>query len=224
MQLKCPLCPAKVSHLRHHLRSQHHMNNSEERKIMLRLARGRVQLSDARCPECSIVYSSVRRHLKSGHKELTAKQVKTHIRELQLMVSVDQLKKLRAQNPAVPMVSHLDRPEERQESQVALPQPQPLESQVTLPEPPDECFHLPDPVSAVQEDAGSEGAPALQIQLQHARQTIEIQRQRILHLEDKVSSLTEERNYLRERLEDVLPFRRYLHVSQKTNRKHQKNR
>lgn len=33
--------------------------------------------------------------------------MKTHIRKLQLMVSVDQLKKLRAQNPLVQMVSHL---------------------------------------------------------------------------------------------------------------------
>ncbi len=43
------------------------------------------------------------------------------------MVSIDQLKKLIAQNPPVPMVSRLDEGEE--EIQVALPQPQPSESQ-----------------------------------------------------------------------------------------------
>ncbi len=47
------------------------------------------------------------------------------------MVSVDQLKKLRAQNPPVSMVSHLDDLEEGEESQVALPQP------------PEEHFNLP---------------------------------------------------------------------------------
>ncbi|XP_042620380.1 coiled-coil domain-containing protein 106-like [Cyprinus carpio] len=42
----------------------------------------------------------------------------------------------------------------------------------------------------------------IQIQFQNAKQTIEVQKQKILHLEDKVNSLTEERNYLRARLED----------------------
>ncbi|KAL1276762.1 hypothetical protein QQF64_036385 [Cirrhinus molitorella] len=105
------------------------MNNSEERQIMLHLARGPVHLRDFRCPECSIVYNSVRRHFRSRHPELNAKQVKTHIRELQLMVSVDQLKKLRAQNPLVPMVSHLDRPEEEEEEKSH-----------------EECLHSPDKV------------------------------------------------------------------------------
>ncbi|XP_051725318.1 anthrax toxin receptor 2-like isoform X2 [Ctenopharyngodon idella] len=82
------------------------------------------------------------------------------------------------------------------------------------------------PVSAAKDDAGSgvhttkqvykqihppdvqpnvaEGAPTLHIQLQNAKQTIEIQKQKIVHLEDKVNSLTDERNYLRERLKDAL--------------------
>ncbi|XP_042613329.1 coiled-coil domain-containing protein 106-like [Cyprinus carpio] len=60
------------------------------------------------------------------------------------------------------------------------------------------------PVSAVQENARTEVAPTIQIQFQNAKQTIEVQKQKILHLEDKVNSLTEERNYLRARLEDAL--------------------
>lgn len=56
------------------------------------------------------------------------------------MVSIDQLKKLRAQNPLVPMVSWLDEGEE--EIQVALPQPQPSESQVELPHPSEDCFQF----------------------------------------------------------------------------------
>ncbi|XP_073694004.1 uncharacterized protein [Garra rufa] len=122
------------------------MNNSEERQIVLRLARGRVKLRDVRCPECSIVYNNVIKHFESGHPELTAKRVKTHIRELQLMVSVDQLKKLRAQNPPVPMVSHLDDPEEGEERQGTL-----------LPQTPEDCFQLPEPTGFFD---GSEPEPA----------------------------------------------------------------
>ncbi|XP_067260911.1 anthrax toxin receptor 2-like [Chanodichthys erythropterus] len=50
----------------------------------------------------------------------------------------------------------------------------------------------------------NQGASTLLIQLQNAKQTIEIQKQKIVHLEDKVNSLTDERNYLRERLKDAL--------------------
>lgn len=94
MQLKCPMCPSKVVHLRHHLRSQHKIKNPEERQIMLRLARGRVRLHDIKCPVCSINYINIKRHIRLGHWELTPKQVKTFIKELHLKVSIDQLKKL----------------------------------------------------------------------------------------------------------------------------------
>lgn len=94
MQLKCPMCPSKVVHLRHHLRSQHKIKNPEERQIMLRLARGRVRLHDIKCPVCSINYINIKRHIRLGHWELTPKQVKTFIKELHLKVSIDQLRKL----------------------------------------------------------------------------------------------------------------------------------
>ncbi|XP_051557255.1 coiled-coil domain-containing protein 106-like isoform X2 [Myxocyprinus asiaticus] len=48
------------------------------------------------------------------------------------------------------------------------------------------------------------GEPTSQVFLRKAKQTIEIQKEKIVHLEEKVKSLTEERNYLRERLQDAL--------------------
>ncbi|XP_067309363.1 LOW QUALITY PROTEIN: uncharacterized protein si:dkey-92i17.2 [Pseudorasbora parva] len=48
------------------------------------------------------------------------------------------------------------------------------------------------------------GAPTLQIALDKAKQTIEIQKQKILHLQEKVDSLTDDKNVLRSRLEDAL--------------------
>ncbi len=66
--------------------------------------------------------------------------MKIFIKELHVKVSIDQLKKLRAQNPPVPMLSRLDEGEE--ENQVALPQPQPPESQVALTQPSEGFFEL----------------------------------------------------------------------------------
>ncbi|XP_051990829.1 uncharacterized protein LOC127649642 isoform X4 [Xyrauchen texanus] len=48
------------------------------------------------------------------------------------------------------------------------------------------------------------GEHTSQVFLRKAKQTIEIQKEKIVHLEEKVKSLTEERNYLRERLQDAL--------------------
>ncbi|CAM4707951.1 unnamed protein product [Leuciscus chuanchicus] len=113
MLLTCPLCPSKVVHLRHHLRSQHHIVNSEERKILLKLARGRIKLRNIRCPECDIIYENVERHLKSGHPELTGKMVKLLTKQLEREVAEEQLQKLNNGQQLDPTVlSALDGPVE----------------------------------------------------------------------------------------------------------------
>ncbi|XP_052461276.1 uncharacterized protein LOC128019335 [Carassius gibelio] len=72
--------------------------------------------------------------------------------------------------------------------------------------------------------ATDEVAPTIQIQFQNAKQTIEVQKQKILHLEDKVNSLTEERNYLRARLEDgKLPSSQsHLHTPEESLKRYYK--
>ncbi|XP_022517955.2 coiled-coil domain-containing protein 106-like isoform X1 [Astyanax mexicanus] len=50
-------------------------------------------------------------------------------------------------------------------------------------------------------------APTVQSALQNAKQTVEMQKMKINNLEEKVASLVEERNYLRERLEDTLKLK-----------------
>ncbi|XP_051990828.1 coiled-coil domain-containing protein 106-like isoform X3 [Xyrauchen texanus] len=59
-------------------------------------------------------------------------------------------------------------------------------------------------VSTFQTDDAASGEHTSQVFLRKAKQTIEIQKEKIVHLEEKVKSLTEERNYLRERLQDAL--------------------
>ncbi|CAM4574652.1 unnamed protein product [Leuciscus chuanchicus] len=113
MLLTCPLCPSKVVHLRHHLRSQHQIENSEERKILLKLARGRIKLRNIRCPECDIIFENVERHLKSGHPELTGKRVKLLTKQLKKELAEEQLQKLNnGQQLDPPVLSALDGPVE----------------------------------------------------------------------------------------------------------------
>ncbi|KAK7172392.1 hypothetical protein R3I93_004652 [Phoxinus phoxinus] len=120
MLLTCPLCPAKIKHLRHHLRSQHQIEDGEERKVLLRLARGRIKLRNTRCPQCGIIYENVERHFKSGHPELTGKMVKLLTKELEKKVAEDQLQTIRdSQQLDPPVLSALDVPVE---SPLAIPE------------------------------------------------------------------------------------------------------
>ncbi|XP_066501088.1 chromosome partition protein Smc-like isoform X2 [Hoplias malabaricus] len=50
-------------------------------------------------------------------------------------------------------------------------------------------------------------APTVQSAFQNAKQSLEMQKVKIISLEEKVASLVEERNYLRERLEDTLKLK-----------------
>ncbi|KAK7172404.1 hypothetical protein R3I93_004663 [Phoxinus phoxinus] len=120
MLLTCPLCPAKIIHLRHHLRSQNQIEDGEERKVLLRLPRGRIKLRNTRCPQCGITYDNVERHFKSGHPKLTGKMVKLLTKELHKKVAEEQLKLIRdRQQLDPPVLSALDVPVE---SPLAIPE------------------------------------------------------------------------------------------------------
>ncbi|XP_073778646.1 uncharacterized protein si:dkey-92i17.2 isoform X4 [Danio rerio] len=60
---------------------------------------------------------------------------------------------------------------------------------------------------AVQPTRDTAGAPTAQLSLEQAKKTIEIQKEKILHLQEKVDFLMDDRNYLRSRLEDALRLR-----------------
>lgn len=68
---KCPLCPAELNNIRQHLRTIHKVMNLEERDILIKLARGRVNLRDVRCPLCRGTFIYISNHLLNGHKDLT---------------------------------------------------------------------------------------------------------------------------------------------------------
>lgn len=77
MELECPICSCKLTHLRHHLKNKHKVLNMDERKILLKLARGRVKLKNVACPVCSKKISFLERHLLKTHKDLTVSNHRT---------------------------------------------------------------------------------------------------------------------------------------------------
>nr|XP_055062895.1 uncharacterized protein LOC129445926 [Misgurnus anguillicaudatus] len=116
-ELQYPLCPARVIHLRHHLKNQHQVNNTEERQILIKHSRGRTLLWNLDCPVCGLRYHLLERHLKK-RQGLTQEQLDNHVKELKWASTVQKLRELR-KNPEFPMVSTFDlvqgQPEENQE-------------------------------------------------------------------------------------------------------------
>jgi len=106
----CPLCHGAYKALSQHLRRVHFVCNTEERKLLLNLSSGRVNIRTAPCPVLGCNYCSTRldRHLQDGHPELTRNQMIIEEQVAKRTMSVQLLANLRATNPQVGMVSDFD--------------------------------------------------------------------------------------------------------------------
>nr|XP_055065259.1 uncharacterized protein LOC129447519 [Misgurnus anguillicaudatus] len=102
MYSKCPLCGRDYAQLSQHLKVLHGVVNLEERRLLLSLESGRVNV-----PGCQKEVSRMDRHLFS-HSELSAKAHRVAFAESKRQKILLELATLRATNPAVPMVSSLD--------------------------------------------------------------------------------------------------------------------
>ncbi|XP_073711536.1 uncharacterized protein [Misgurnus anguillicaudatus] len=109
MYSKCPLCERDYAQLSQHLKVLHRVVNLEERRLLLALESGRVNVRQGRCPVpgCQKEVSRMDRHLFS-HSELSAKARRVAFAESKRQKILSELARLRATNPAVPMVSSLD--------------------------------------------------------------------------------------------------------------------
>ncbi|XP_016116871.1 uncharacterized protein [Sinocyclocheilus grahami] len=108
-QTDCPLCERVYSRLSQHLRVTHRVMNLQERKLLLAISSGRVDVRKGTCPvpTCGKFTSRIDRHL-IGHTELTAAARQETIQALKMRKILHDLSELRASNPAVPMASTLD--------------------------------------------------------------------------------------------------------------------
>ncbi|XP_077091405.1 uncharacterized protein LOC143742438 [Siphateles boraxobius] len=105
----CPLCLHGYHQLSQHLRVTHKVINSQERKLLLAISSGRVDVRKGTCPvpSCGKSTSRMDRHLKD-HTELTRVAQQETMQALKRKKIIHDLTELRASNPAVPMASTLD--------------------------------------------------------------------------------------------------------------------
>ncbi|KAK7149307.1 hypothetical protein R3I94_008821 [Phoxinus phoxinus] len=120
----CPLCLHGYHKLSQHLRVTHKVINSQERKLLLAISSGRVDVRKGTCPvpSCGKSTSRMDRHLKD-HTELTKVAQQETMQALKRKKIIHDLTELRASNPAVPMASTLDL-EEAQDLEDAPPPPE----------------------------------------------------------------------------------------------------
>lgn len=100
----------------------HKVINSQERKLLLAISSGRVDVRKGTCPvpTCSKYTTRIDRHLK-GHTELTRAAQQEIIQALKRKKIMHDLTELRASNPAVPMASTLDQEEAQDLEDAPLP-------------------------------------------------------------------------------------------------------
>ncbi|XP_067284388.1 uncharacterized protein [Pseudorasbora parva] len=124
IQTDCPLCLRGYHQLSQHLRLTHKVINRQERKLLLAISSGRVDVRKSTCPvpACGKSSSRIDRHLKD-HTELTRAAQQETMKALKRKKIIDNLADLRASNPAVPMASTLD----LEEAQDLMDEPRPLE-------------------------------------------------------------------------------------------------
>jgi len=105
----CPLCLHVYQALAQHLKRAH-VFNVHERKLLLSMASGRVNIRRCPCPVSGCNYHSTRldKHLQDGHPELSRNQLLNEEQAVRKAAAVQLLGCLRATNPQVVMVSAFD--------------------------------------------------------------------------------------------------------------------
>ncbi|KAJ8398754.1 hypothetical protein AAFF_G00419510 [Aldrovandia affinis] len=93
-----------------HLRVVHQVANAKERDILTKQATGRIDVRKCPCPVpgCHFRGQKLDRHLVGIHIELSQKRRQAYSDRAKKEEAIDQLGKLRASDPAIPMVSQLD--------------------------------------------------------------------------------------------------------------------
>ncbi|TNN53539.1 hypothetical protein EYF80_036239 [Liparis tanakae] len=106
----CPLCLKAYKALTQHLRRTHLVLNLDERRLLLNMASGRVNIRLAPCPVsgCRYLSSRLDKHLQDGHPELSRHRMVKETQAARRAMTVQLLGSLRATNPPVAMVSDFD--------------------------------------------------------------------------------------------------------------------
>ncbi|XP_057193195.1 uncharacterized protein LOC130556326 [Triplophysa rosa] len=105
----CPVCFRMYVRLSQHLVVFHRVQNKDERKLLLSLVSGRVNVREGICPlpGCGKETTRLDRHIKV-HTELSSGAQEDALRDIKRKKVLKELAVLRESNPTVPMVSILD--------------------------------------------------------------------------------------------------------------------
>ncbi|KAG9265466.1 hypothetical protein AMEX_G21869 [Astyanax mexicanus] len=106
----CPVCQKVLSSISAHLSTVHHVENVEEKKILIQLANQKVSILTSPCPVpgCGYQKSRLDRHLTSCHRDLSDQARERYIQTAQRIKAITLLRELRASSPNVPMATRLD--------------------------------------------------------------------------------------------------------------------
>ncbi|TNN29881.1 hypothetical protein EYF80_059969 [Liparis tanakae] len=106
----CPLCLRIYQALAQHLKRAHAVFNVHERKLLLSMASGRVNIRRCCCTISGCNYHGTRldKHLQDGHPELTRNRLMNEEQAVKKAAAVTLLGCLRATHPQVAMVSTFD--------------------------------------------------------------------------------------------------------------------
>lgn len=106
---ECPLCHRLYSQLSQHLTITHMVKNGKERKMLLAISSGRVDVRKVTCPvpACGKSCSRMDHHLK-GHTEMTVAVRRETLQALKCKKILQDLAELRASNLTLPLSSSLD--------------------------------------------------------------------------------------------------------------------
>lgn len=106
----CPVCNKMLSSVSVHLSTVHHVENTEEKKILLQLASRKVSILTSPCPVpgCGYQKSRLDRHLITGHRDLSDQAREQYVETAQRDKAIALLRELRASSPTVPMATSLD--------------------------------------------------------------------------------------------------------------------
>ncbi|KAG9273592.1 hypothetical protein AMEX_G12768 [Astyanax mexicanus] len=99
-----------LSSISAHLSTVHHVENVEEKKILIQLANQKVSILTSPCPVpgCGYQKSRLDRHLTSCHRDLSDQARERYIQTAQRIKAITLLRELRASSPNVPMATRLD--------------------------------------------------------------------------------------------------------------------
>lgn len=109
----CPVCSKTVSSMSKHLTRAHAVQNPDERKILVNLAAGRVNVRGMECPVDGCMYSLTRldKHIVQAHAELSVEETAQMLVRLKWDKTVQLLQELGATQPSPPLTRCLQRSE-----------------------------------------------------------------------------------------------------------------